>query len=329
MCSLIMDNVSIVRIFILSGFNETMNYRVPLLLTTLLYYCVILFINISLVLLIVLDESLHEPMYILLSSFCINALYGTTGFYPKFLSDLLSSSHRISYEGCLLQAFIMYSFACCDLSILAVMAFDRYLAICRPLHYHSFMTKRRLSQLVCFSWLTPFCVFAINVVLTARLKLCGIKIQRALCLNWLIVKLACPEADTFSNNISAYVILVVYLSHWLFIIWTYIYLIKTCVRSREDRVKFTQTCTCVPHLISLMTFLFFLDPVYMISGSTRLPQSLQNFITIEFLIIPPVMNPLIYGFKLTKIRNRILGLFYFKRTSKLRVSCSPNKNGAK
>uniref|UniRef100_A0A3P9C341 G-protein coupled receptors family 1 profile domain-containing protein n=1 Tax=Maylandia zebra TaxID=106582 RepID=A0A3P9C341_9CICH len=293
--------------FILSGFNETMNFTVPLFSVTLLYYCVILFFNISLVLLIVLDESLHEPMYIFVSSLCINALYGTTGFYPKFLSDLLSSSHRISYEGCLLQAFIMYSFVCCNLSILTVMAFDRYMAICRPLHYHSFMTKRRLSQLVCFSWLTPFCVFAINVLLTARLKLCGIKIQRALCLNWLIVKLACPEADTFSNNISAYVILVVYLSHWLFIIWTYIYLIKTC-----DRVKFTQTC--VPHLTSVIinvTVMAF-DSMYLRFGSRDLSQSLQNFIALEFLIITPVTNPLMYGFKLTKIRNRILSLIHLK-----------------
>ncbi|XP_026000097.1 olfactory receptor 10Z1-like [Astatotilapia calliptera] len=281
-----MDNQSNKRSFILSGFNETMNFTVPLFSVTLLYYCVILFFNISLVLLIVLDESLHEPMYIFLSSLCINALYGTTGFYPKFLSDLLSSSHRISYEGCLLQAFIMYSCVCCNLSIVAVMAFDRYMAICRPLHYYSFMTKRRLSQLVCFSWLTPFCIFAIHVLLTARLKLC---------------------ADTFSNNISAYVILVINVSHWLFIIWTYLYLIKTCVRSREDRVKFMQTC--VPHLTSLIinVTLIAFDSMYLRFGSIDLPQSLQNFfITIEFLIIPPVMNPLIYGFKLTKIRNRIL-----------------------
>ncbi|XP_013126852.2 olfactory receptor 142-like [Oreochromis niloticus] len=313
MCSLIMANQSNERSFILSGFNETMNFRIPLFLCTLLYYSMILFFSISVVLLIVFDANLHEPMYIFLSSFCINALYGSTGFYPKFLSDLLSSSQRISYEGCLLQAFIMYSFVCSDLSILAVMAFDRYLAICRPLHYHSFMTKRRLSQLVCFSWLTPFCIFSINVILTTRLRLCGINIQRVLCLNWLIVKLACPEADTFSNNISSYVILVVYLSHWLFIMWTYMHLIKTCVRSREDRVKFMQTC--VPHLISLITLLVVMifDSMYLRFGSRDLPQSLQNFITIEFLIIPPVMNPLIYGFKLTKIRNRILSLIYLKR----------------
>uniref|UniRef100_A0AAX7TLJ6 G-protein coupled receptors family 1 profile domain-containing protein n=1 Tax=Astatotilapia calliptera TaxID=8154 RepID=A0AAX7TLJ6_ASTCA len=287
----IMDNVHNVRSFILLGFNETINFRVPLFSVTLLYYCVILFFNVSLVLLIVLDVNLHEPMYIFLSSFCINALYGSTGFYPKFLSDLLSPSQTISHEGCLLQAFIMYSSVCCNSSILTVMAFDRYLAICRPLHYYSFMTKRRLSQLVCFSWLTPFCIFAINVVLTARLKLCGTKIQRVLCLNWLIVKLACPEADTFSNNITAYATVIIYVSH-------------------EDRAKFMQTC--VPHLTSLITFLSVVvfQFVYMRFDSTDLPQSLQNFIATEFVIIPPLMNPLIYGFKLTKIRNRILGLVY-------------------
>ncbi|XP_030614443.1 olfactory receptor 142-like [Archocentrus centrarchus] len=313
MLSLIMDNVSNVRSFILSGFNETMNFRVPLFSLTLMYYCVILFFNISLIVIIISDEILHEPMYILLSSFCINAVYGTTGFYPKFLSDLLLSSQTISYEGCLLQAFIMYSFACCDLSILAVMAFDRYLAICRPLHYHSFMTKRRLSQLVCFSWLTPLCIFSINAVLTSRIKLCGVNIQRVLCLDWLIVKLACPETDTFSKNITAYATIIIYVSHGFFIIWTYMHLIKTCVRSKEDRAKFMQTC--MPHLISLITFLvvMFFDPAYKQFGSTDLSRSLQNFIAIEFLIIPPVMNPLIYGFKLTKIRNRILGVVYFKR----------------
>ncbi|XP_067458724.1 olfactory receptor 6C1-like [Thunnus thynnus] len=308
-----MDNVSVVIIFSLSGINETVNYRVTLFTFTLLYYCVILFVNISLIMIIILDENLHEPMYIFLCSFCINGLYGTTGFYPKFLLDLLSSSQEISYSGCLFQAFIMYSFACSDLSILAVMAYDRYLAICRPLHYHSLMTKRRLSQLVCFSWLTPFCIFSINVLLTSKLKLCGSKIEKLFCVNWIIVKLACPDTDTVSNSVIAYATIFIYVSHGFFIIWTYMHLIKKCVRSTEDRAKFMQTC--VPHLVSLNTFLIVIifDLMYMRFGSRDLPQSFQNFIAIEFLLIPPVMNPLIYGFKLTKIRNRILGLVYIKR----------------
>ncbi|XP_040912843.1 olfactory receptor 142-like [Toxotes jaculatrix] len=303
-----MENVSSVRSFVLSGINETMNYRISIFSLTLLYYCVILFFNISLIAVIITDENLHEPMYILLCSFCINGLYGTTGFYPKFLLDLLSSSQEISYEGCLLQAFVMYSFACCDLSILAVMAYDRYVAICQPLHYHSFMSKRRLCQLVCFSWLTPFCIFSISIILTSTLKLCSSKIQKIFCVNWIIVKLACPDTDTSSNSVFAYLTIFIYVFHGFFIIWTYMHLVRKCAKSKDDRVKFMQTC--VPHLISLITFLVVIvfDLMYMRFGSADLPQSLQNFISIEFLLIPPLMNPLIYGFKLTKIRNRILCL---------------------
>ncbi|XP_029980840.1 olfactory receptor 6C1-like [Sphaeramia orbicularis] len=305
-----MDNITVVRIFTLSGLNETMNYKVTIFSFTLLYFCVILFVNISVIVIIISDENLHQPMYILLCIFCINGLYGTSGFYPKFLLDLLSSSPEISYAGCLLQAFVMYSFACCDLSILAVMAYDRYLAICRPLHYHSVMNKTRLSQLVCFSWLTPFCIFSINVLLTSRLKLCDSKIQKLFCVNWIIVKLACPDSDTISNNVMSYATIIIYVCHGFFIIWTYMHMVRTCVKSKDDRVKFMQTC--VPHLTSLTTFLsaILFDLMHMRFGSKDLPQNLQNFIAIEFLLIPPLMNPLIYGLKLAKIRNRILGIVY-------------------
>ncbi|XP_054471645.1 olfactory receptor 4E1-like [Anoplopoma fimbria] len=308
-----MENVSVVRIFVLSGINETMNYRIAIFSFTLLYYCVILFLNISIIMIIILDQNLHEPMYILLCSLCFNGLYGTTGFYPKFLFDLLSSSQQISYEGCLLQAFVMYSFACCELSILAVMAYDRYVAICRPLHYLSVMTKRKLAQLICFSWLTPFCIFSISIFLTSTLKLCGSKIPKLFCVNWIIVKLTCPDTDTVSSNILSYATIIIYVCHGLFTIWTYMHMTRTCVRSKDDRARFMQTC--VPHLVSLVTFLVVIlfDLMYMRFGSTDLPQSIQNFIAIEFLLIPPVMNPLIYGFKLTKIRNRIIGFVYVEK----------------
>uniref|UniRef100_A0A3Q2PFG9 Olfactory receptor 142-like n=1 Tax=Fundulus heteroclitus TaxID=8078 RepID=A0A3Q2PFG9_FUNHE len=307
-----MDNVSVVRIFTLTGLNETMDHRTAIFSLTLVYYCVVLFLNISLIVIIVLNENLHEPMYVLLCCVCINAVYGTTGFYPKFLLDLLSFSQEISYDWCLFQAFIMYSFACCELSILALMAYDRYLAICRPLHYHTLMTRRRLSQLVSFSWLTPFCIFSISILLTSRLELCRLTIKRLFCVNWIIVQLACPDSSTLSNNIVSYATILIYVSHGCFIVWTYMHLVRTCATSKENRVKFMQTC--VPHLISMTTFLTVIvfDLMYMRFGSAEMPQSLQNFIAIEFLVFPPMMNPLIYGFKLTKIRNTILSLIYVR-----------------
>ncbi|XP_044071807.1 olfactory receptor 52D1-like [Siniperca chuatsi] len=303
-------NVSAVRVFTLSAFSETLHHRGTIFSLTLLCYCVILFLNVSLVMTIVLDEKFHEPMYILICVSCINGLYGTAGFYPKFLVDLLSSSQAVSYGGCLCQAFVMYSFVCSDTSILAVMAYDRYLAICRPLRYHSVMTRKRLAQLVFLSWLTPFCIFSINILLTVRLTFCGADIQRLFCVNWLIVKLACPNMDTFVNNAFAFTTLSIYICHWFFIVWTYIYLVKTCVQSKEDRAKFVQTS--LPQLISLVTFFVIVvsDLMHMRYASKELPQSFQNFVAIAVLFVPPVMNPLLYGFKLTKIRSRILVLLH-------------------
>ncbi|XP_049904920.1 olfactory receptor 13-like [Epinephelus moara] len=307
-----MDNVSLITLFALSGLNETMNHRAVLFSLTLLCYLFILLVNVTLIVIIILDKNLHEPMYILLCMFCMNGLYGTAGFYPKFLWDLLSPVHVISYAGCHVQALVMYSFACSDLSILAVMAYDRYAAICRPLEYHSVMSKQRLSTLVCFSWLAPFCIIGTNIILTSRLKLCSSFIARLFCVNWIIVSLACFPADTIVNNIVAYITIIIYVFHGVFIVWSYMYLIKTCVNSTENRAKFMQTC--VPHLTSLLIFLgtILLDIMHIRYGSKDLPQTLQNFIAVEFLIIPPIMNPLIYGFKLTKIRNRVLSVITFK-----------------
>uniref|UniRef100_A0A8C4ZUI5 Olfactory receptor n=2 Tax=Gadus morhua TaxID=8049 RepID=A0A8C4ZUI5_GADMO len=304
--NMIMDNVSLITVLSLSGLNEFTNYRVVLFTSTLLCYCLILTINCALILTIVLDKSLHEPMYILLGCLCINGIYGTTGFYPKFLLDLLSSSHVISYNGCLVQAFVMFSFACSDLSILSVMSYDRYLAICRPLRYHRYMNKHRLSLLVFFSWLIPFSFMAVCIILTSRLTLCSAKIQRLYCVNWVIVLLACPSNNTTPNSIVVYLTMLVYVFHGVLIGWSYMYLVRTCRGSMENRKKFMQTC--VPHLTCMLIFMstVIFDIMYMQFGSKNIAQSLKNFIAIVFLIISPIMNPVIYGFKLTKVRNKII-----------------------
>ncbi|XP_037542787.1 olfactory receptor 11H6-like [Nematolebias whitei] len=307
-----MNNISTISVFFLSGINEIRNYRSTLFFFTLMCYCLIILVNAFLIVMIILDNAFHEPMYIMLCAFCMNSLYGTAGFYPKFLWDLLSPVHVISYSGCLFQALVMYSFASCELSILALMAYDRYLAICRPLQYHTVMTKHRVVKLVYIFWLTPVCINSVSIVLTSRLKLCSSFINKLICVNWSIVALACFPADMIVNSIVSYLTILIYVLHAVFIVWTYMYLIKTCLGSIENRAKFMQTC--VPHLVSLVIFIVILliDLMSMRFGFGDLPQTVQNFIAIEFLIIPPMMNPLIYGFKLTKMRKKILHLAIFK-----------------
>uniref|UniRef100_A0A3Q4M699 Olfactory receptor 2K2-like n=1 Tax=Neolamprologus brichardi TaxID=32507 RepID=A0A3Q4M699_NEOBR len=300
-----MNNVSVITMFFLSGFNETISHRFVLFFLSLLCYCIICLVNVSLIVIIILDSNLHESMYILLCVFCINALYGTAGFYPKFLWDLLSNVYLISYYGCLIQTQVIYSFVCGEVLILALMAYDRYVAICQPLKYHSIMSKQRVIRFACFLWLTTVCITATNAFLTSRLKLCSPYLSRLFCVNWIIVQLACFPAQTIVNGIFANITIIIYLLHGVFIVWSYMYIIQTCVKSIENRAKFMQTC--VPHLISLFTFVVAIltDIISMRLDSKELPRSLQNFVALEFLIIPPIMNPLIYGFKLTKIRKRL------------------------
>ncbi|KAM4731300.1 olfactory receptor 11H6-like [Anableps anableps] len=307
-----MNNVSTFSVLLLSGLNESKNYRSFFFFLSFLCYSIIIIVNVCLVLTIILNNEFHEPMYILLCAFCMNTVYGTAGFYPKFLWDLLSPVHVISYSGCLLQAQMLYSFACSDLSILALMAYDRYLAICQPLEYHSVMPKQRVITLACLGWVTPFCIIAVSTFLTSRLKLCSPYLNRLICMNGSIVLLACFPAETYVNNIVSNITIVFYGLHSIVIAWSYMFLIKTCVSSLENRRKFMQTC--VPHLISLLSFsvTILFDVIYIRFESRYLPQTLKYFVSIEFLIIPPIMNPLIYGFKLTKIRNKIVASMKMK-----------------
>ncbi|XP_029936096.1 olfactory receptor 10J5-like [Myripristis murdjan] len=302
-----MSNTSNVVVFSLFGLNETTNYRTVVFSLTLLCYCVILVVNVFLILTIILDENLHEPMYIFLCGLCINGLYGTTGFYPKFLFDLLSHTHVITYVGCLLQIFTIYSSATADFTILAVMAYDRYVAICRPLEYQSFMTKHRIAMLVCLSWLIPMICQVMVVTLTSTLELCGTRIEKLYCENWSVVKLAC--STTTVNNVVGLIVVSFYLGHDVFIVCSYVQLIKSSLKSKEGRRKFMQTC--VPHLLCLLnvTAALLFDVMYVRYGSKSVAQRIKNFMSIQFLMIPPIINPIIYGLKLTKIRKRIISLF--------------------
>ncbi|XP_073330355.1 olfactory receptor 4P4-like [Pagrus major] len=299
-----MDNFSEITMFTLSGLSGTTNYRHTLFALTLLCYCVIWLVNLTIIVTIVVDKNLHEPMYIFLCNLCINGLYGTAGFYPKFLIDLLSTTHVISYAGCLLQGFVVHSSACADFSILVAMAYDRYVAICRPLVYHSVMNTQRVCVFVFFAWLTPFYLVFLGSITTLRLRLCGSHIPKIYCINYLVGKLAC--STSIAHVIVPAFNYTFYFLHFMFIVWSYMYLLKKCLFSSENRSKFMQTC--LPHLLCLITVVVSLlfDLLYMRFGSKKLPQGVKNFMSMEFLIIPPIINPLIYGFKLTQIKNRII-----------------------
>ncbi|XP_048836311.1 putative gustatory receptor clone PTE03 [Brienomyrus brachyistius] len=298
-----MENSSRAIIFFLSGLNDTKSNKLVYFSCSFLIYLFTVFVNITLVVTVMLDRVLHEPMYIFLCNLCVNGIYGATGFYPKFLLDLLSDSHIISYSACLAQIFLVCKYVFCQFSILTVMAYDRYVAICKPLEYHSIMTPGKVRKLLLVPWLLSLCETLIGYILMARLPLCGFKIDKLYCNNWDVVKLSC--IDTSVNNIYGYSVIIAHFIQALLIVISYFHIIRTCVRSKAEQNKFMETC--VPHVITLTSFYLFasFDALYTRYGSSSSQQGLRNFFSIEYLIIPPLLDPLIYGLKLKQIQRSI------------------------
>ncbi|XP_066555208.1 olfactory receptor 4K14-like [Amia ocellicauda] len=302
-----MQNSSSVTVFLLHGLNETASHKNIFLAFTLLAYLLIWLFNLTLIITIITEKTLHEPMYIFLCNLCVNGLYGTAGLYPKLLADFLSDSHLISYAGCLTQAYVIYTSVLCEFTILTVMAYDRYVAICKPLQYHSIMTSLTINKFLSISWILPFCETTIALFFTIRLPLCGSHIDKLYCDNWSIVKLSC--VDNILNNVYGNIVLLIQVCQALFIVNSYFHIVRACVKSSEEMSKFMQTC--LPHLISLISFTISIvfDVLYSRYGSRNMPQGVRNFLAVEFLVIPPVLNPLIYGLKLNQISRRVMWVF--------------------
>ncbi|XP_072557716.1 olfactory receptor 1D5-like [Paramormyrops kingsleyae] len=291
-------------VFTLSGINASRESRYVFFCITFLYYLVIIAVNLIIIVTVALRKPLHEPMYVFLCNLCLNGLYGTSGFYPKFLYDLLSDVQEISRSGCFVQVFVIYSAVLCDFSTLTVMSYDRSVAICRPLEYHTVMTGGTVFKLTAFSWFLPIFIMFVIIVLSSGVTLCGSHIEKLYCENWAIVKMSC--SSNLASDVLGYSGLVTYLGHFLFILFSYVKLFRTSLKSAEIRSKFVQTCT--PHLLSLINVFVALlfDTMYSRYGSRDFPQGLRHFLALEFQIVPPLFNPLIYGLKLNKVRNEVL-----------------------
>uniref|UniRef100_A0A4W4E1R6 Olfactory receptor n=1 Tax=Electrophorus electricus TaxID=8005 RepID=A0A4W4E1R6_ELEEL len=296
------ENTSYIVLFTMSGMKDLMPKHVFLLLS-LSVYLLIIFLNLTLIITIILEKSLHEPMYLFVCNLCLNELYGTTGFYPKFMYDLFSPSHVISYIGCLTQSFVIYSSFMCEYTTLVVMAYDRYVAICRPLEYHIIIGTQTAAKAILYSWAFPFIAGLPTVIFTSQMPLCGSHIDKLYCDNWSIVKLSCVPST--ANNVYGFVVICIFTAHAIFVMFSYQRLVVACTKSNDSKKKFMQTC--VPHLLSLsnLTVALLFDTMFSRYGSKEFPEHLRNFVQVEVLVIPPLLNPLMYGLKLSGVRNRL------------------------
>lgn len=303
-----MTNVSEVTYFHLSQYYGMEDLKPIYFCMFLIIYITIVAENVVLIRVVYREKTLHEPMYLLLCNLAVNGLYGSTALLPALLSNMLTHSYEISLSLCQTQIYAIHTYAITEFTILAVMSYDRYVAICYPLLYHTIMPQR-VVKLIVFTWLYPMLAFIIVLVFTLQLRFCKSTIEKVYCLNYLLVKLSCT--DTSLVNIVGLLSVVLYtLPQLIMIFYSYVHILRICALSfNKSKLKALRTCT--PHILSVINYSIgcFLEIAQSRFNLRHLTYQANLFLSLYFLIFPPILNPVIYGLSIQLIRVRLFWLF--------------------
>ncbi|XP_075131859.1 olfactory receptor 6E1-like [Leptodactylus fuscus] len=277
------------------------NFIFSLLLVS---YLITLAGNILIVTLTLKHQRLHTPMYFFLSNLSIVEICVTSTVTPKFLSVVASGNRVISYWGCILQCYFYFVLGSVDFFLLAVMSFDRYVAICQPLHYITVMNHRLCLYLAAGSWLCGFAETLLPTILFFNLRFCGSNvIEHFFCDIDPILKLVCEDISLI-NHLNLMASSFTILGSLTCIIVSYTFIIVAIFKIRSGGQRWKTFSTCSSHLI--LVFLFY-------SGSVIMCLRFINGFTIDFniaavvlnTIITPMLNPFIYTLRNSQVRQAI------------------------
>ncbi|KAK2810008.1 hypothetical protein Q5P01_000464 [Channa striata] len=307
-----MENSSEIVSFVLSMYGDIGHLKYLYFLLTMILYVSVILANTALIVIIYVKPNLHEPMYLFLCSLFVNDIYGSTALLPCLMVQILSETHDISLLFCFIQIFNIQTYVDIEFRTLAIMAYDRYVCICKPLHYNSIITTRRVQIVILVIWIVSFVEFGVLLSFTIRLRFCGTVIDKVCCVNHLVLELSCSPTNILSyvNDVIFGLVLIV-TAPLVFILFTYVKILSVCLKaSKETKTKAFDTCT--PHLVSIMSLVFacFYNIISQRFDMTIVPLELTVILSLYIFLIQPMLNPLIYGLKLSKIRHIFEKLCY-------------------
>ncbi|XP_064157002.1 olfactory receptor 4B13-like [Anguilla rostrata] len=304
-----MENVSAVTSFILTAYTELEDQKYLYFACLLFLYIFTLLVNSVLIGVIYIEKGLHEPMYLFICNLSVNGVYGSTSLLPSMLSHFMSRYYEISLTHCLLQIYCLHSYGTVEFTILAVMGYDRYVAICRPLHYHQLMSPRKAYAAIVLSWIIPCLYFALYFILTLQYSFCGRFIEKVYCMNFPLIKLSCFDT-TLHNYVGLALIFVSPFSQILMILFSYAQILRICLFvSKESQIKAIQTCT--PHLMAVINYAVgcLFELIQSRFNMSNVSYKARIFMSIYFAIFSAILNPFLYGMGIHAIRVQILKLF--------------------
>ncbi|XP_051857255.1 olfactory receptor 6V1-like [Antechinus flavipes] len=299
-----MNNHTMVRNFVLWGFSHLQEFQVLLFLFILLVYVLIMLGNLSIITITYFDSRLHSPMYFFLCNFSLMEMLVTSTVVPRLLADLLSTHKTISLAECLTQSFFYFSLGSTDFLILTAMAFDRYIAICRPLHYPTIMSNQVCVRLVVACWVVGFFSIISPTIQKSQLWFCGPNvIDHFFCDSAPLLKLSCSETHHI-ERMDFFLSLLFVLTTLLLILISYIFIVVSVLRIPSSSGRQKAFSTCASHLT--VVFLGYGSSIFIyVRPSKGHSTDFNKVVALLTSVVTPFLNPFIFTFRNEKVKEVI------------------------
>ncbi|XP_008519269.2 olfactory receptor 6C6-like [Equus przewalskii] len=302
--------------FILMGLTDDPPLQIVIFIFLLLNYMLSVIENLSIILLTLLHPHLKTPMYFFLRNFSFLEVSFTTICIPRFLITLVSKNRVISYNGCVSQLFFYLLLGVTEFYLLAAMSFDRYVAICKPLHYPIIMNSKMCYQLVLSSWTAGFLITFPPLILGLKLEFCASRvIDHFICDTSPMLQISCTDTHFLEliSFVSAVVTLVVTL---LLVILSYTYIIKTILKIPSAQKRTRAFSTCSSHLIVVSLTYGSCIFIYM-KPSAKERVTLSKGVAVIYTSVAPLLNPCIYTLRNQQVKQAfkdiLLKISFFKK----------------
>ncbi|NXX75978.1 OR4S2 protein, partial [Urocolius indicus] len=300
-----MENKNNVTEFILQGLTQDKTVAKVCFSLFLAFYVTVILGNLLIILTIKTSEQLNSPMYFFLSSLSFVDISYSTVTAPKLIYDLLLERKTISFVGCIAQLFAGHFFGCTEIFLLTVMAYDRCIAICKPLHYTAIVNRHLCAWLLAASWVGAFVHSLVQTLLAMQLPFCGPnEIDHYFCDVHPLLKLACTDTYIIGVMVVANSG-VISLSCFVVLLVSYAVILVT-LRTHSSKGRLKALYTCSSHITVVVLFLGPCIFIYMRPSTTF---SADKVVSVFYTIVTPMLNPLIYTLRNEEVKKAMRKLW--------------------